>query len=91
MSTPYEPMKNKFHTTIIAKSWPILKFVMQGFKNNEPQGWKIPITTKSLGTLKFNDTMYMAIETNHHDIEQCTPHICKKGFLERDYSSNLTL
>jgi hypothetical protein len=55
-----------------------MKFVMQGLKNNEPQRWKIPITTKSLGTLKTNDTMYMAIETNHHDIEQCTPHICKK-------------
>ncbi len=27
MSMPYEPMKNRFHTTIIAKSWP-MKFVM---------------------------------------------------------------
>jgi hypothetical protein len=69
VSIPYEPMKNKFHTTIIANLWPIMKFVMQGLKSNEPQGWKIPITTKSLGTLKTNDTMYMVIETNHHDIE----------------------
>ncbi len=25
----------------------------------------------------------MAIETNHHDIEQCAPHICRKGFKKR--------
>jgi hypothetical protein len=74
-------MKKKIHTTIIAKSWPIMRFVTQGLKNNEPQGWKIPITTKSLGTLKTNDTMYMPIETNHRDIEQCTPCICKKGII----------
>ncbi len=80
VSIPYEPMKKKIHTTIIVKSWPIMKFVMQWLKNNELQRWKIPITTKSLGTLKTNDTMYMAIEINHHDIEQCTPHICRKGF-----------
>jgi hypothetical protein len=29
VSIPYEPMKNKFHMTIIAKLWP-MKFVMQG-------------------------------------------------------------
>jgi hypothetical protein len=73
-------MKKKIHTTIIAKSWPIMNFVMQWLKNNELQIWKIPITTKSLGTLETNDTMYMAIEINHHNIEQCTPHICRKGF-----------
>jgi hypothetical protein len=28
MSIPYKLMKNKFHITIIAKSWP-MKFVMQ--------------------------------------------------------------
>ncbi len=57
VSIPYEPMKNRFHTTIIAKSWPIMKFVMQGLKNNGPQRWKLPITTKSLRTLNTNDTM----------------------------------
>ncbi len=33
VSIPYEPIDNKFRTTIIANSWP-MKFVMQGFKNN---------------------------------------------------------
>jgi hypothetical protein len=37
---PYEPMKSKFHTTIIAKSWPI-KFVMNEDSNNakEMSSW----------------------------------------------------
>jgi hypothetical protein len=30
VSIPYEPMKNKFHTTIIAKLWP-MKFMMYVF------------------------------------------------------------
>jgi hypothetical protein len=32
MSILYEPMKNKFHTPIIAKLWP-MKFVMYKFQN----------------------------------------------------------